>query len=523
MLSATALNKIARSKNGAVRCNEKDRSTLMIFKKGVVDLSNRLASWSTEEEDCCSWAGIQCDNVTGRVTKLDLHIDHAYNYDTLEEETFLRGEINLSLLQLEFLNYLDLSNNLFDLVSIPPPANFSDLRYLDLSLNYLVMDNLDWLSRLPSLEYLDLSNIYLENETDWLISMASLASLSELRLRSCRLRNVSSSLNFVNFTSLAILDLSYNEFFKSKFPIWLFNLSRRISSVDLSGNQFEGEIPIAFLKLQNLKSLNLNHNRLNGTIPDWESGEGNMLAYLDLSNNLLSGALPDCWGKWKQLAVLYMGSNKLTGEIPASMGTLSNLNRLDLHNNNFFGEFSLDLSKWRDMELINLENNKFSGSLPSTMPVDLFRMNLRSNQFTGNIPLQICNLRSLMILDLAENMLSGVIPRCIYNITAMASRPIHSIPQETINVTAKGQEREYKDDWLKEYDDPNVAEERNEEDDPFLKSLYLGMGLGFAVGFWGVCGSLFFIRAWRHRFFRIYYGVVDQVYVAVALKFKSFE
>ncbi|KAF7815746.1 receptor-like protein EIX2 [Senna tora] len=47
------------------------------------------------------------------------------------------------------------------------------------------------------------------------------------------------------------------------------------------------------------------------------------------------------------------------------------------------------------------------------------------------------------------------------------------------------------------------------------------MGVGFAVGFWVVCGSLFCIRAWRHRFFQWFDGVVDGVYVAMALKFKS--
>ncbi|PNX87653.1 hypothetical protein L195_g043746 [Trifolium pratense] len=28
------------------------------------------------------------------------------------------------------------------------------------------------------------------------------------------------------------------------------------------------------------------------------------------------------------------------------------------------------------------------------------------------------------------------------------------------------------------------------------------MGVGFAAGFWGICGSLFLIRKWRHAYFR---------------------
>ncbi|KAG5629269.1 hypothetical protein H5410_000986 [Solanum commersonii] len=31
---------------------------------------------------------------------------------------------------------------------------------------------------------------------------------------------------------------------------------------------------------------------------------------------------------------------------------------------------------------------------------------------------------------------------------------------------------------------------------------YISMAIGFALSFWGVCGSLFFKRSWRHAYFR---------------------
>ena len=71
---------------------ENDQKILSIFKQGVVDSSNRLSSW-IRQEDCCSWEGVYCDNITGRVR--ELHLD----------DQGLQGEINLSLLELEFLNY----------------------------------------------------------------------------------------------------------------------------------------------------------------------------------------------------------------------------------------------------------------------------------------------------------------------------------------------------------------------------------------------------------------------------------
>jgi len=93
-------------------CNEKDRSPLLLFKHSVKDHSNKLSSWSNGE-DCCAWKGVVCDNTTGRVTRLDL------NQQNLE------GEISLSLLQIEFLTYLDLSLNDFTGLTLPPILNES--------------------------------------------------------------------------------------------------------------------------------------------------------------------------------------------------------------------------------------------------------------------------------------------------------------------------------------------------------------------------------------------------------------
>jgi hypothetical protein len=88
--------------NKCVSCNEKDRRTLLIFKRGIIDHSGRLSTWSSKE-DCCAWKGVHCDNITGRVTKLDLSPPYEEKqYNSLE------GEINFIFLELEFLNYVDL-------------------------------------------------------------------------------------------------------------------------------------------------------------------------------------------------------------------------------------------------------------------------------------------------------------------------------------------------------------------------------------------------------------------------------
>ncbi|WJX94517.1 hypothetical protein P8452_75925 [Trifolium repens] len=160
LLSLTTFHKtVSSNDHKLVQCNEKDQETLLIFKKGINDSSNgKISTWLTEK-DCCAWEGVHCDNKTGRVTELDLSYQ------------FLKGEINFSILDLEFMSYLDLSYNNFDVITIPSTqhnmTHKSNLFYLDLSFGTLHMNNLDWLSLLSSLKYLNLTGIDLQKETNY--------------------------------------------------------------------------------------------------------------------------------------------------------------------------------------------------------------------------------------------------------------------------------------------------------------------------------------------------------------------
>ncbi|XP_052486586.1 receptor-like protein 35 [Gossypium raimondii] len=85
--------------------------------------------------------------------------------------------------------------------------------------------------------------------------------------------------------------------------------------IDLSNNQFEGEIPKVIGKLNLLKGLNLSHNNLNGGIP---TSIGNLtnLEWLDLSSNRLSGTIPNRLADLPFLSSFNISENQLHGQIP---------------------------------------------------------------------------------------------------------------------------------------------------------------------------------------------------------------
>nr|GFB33588.1 probable LRR receptor-like serine/threonine-protein kinase At4g36180 [Tanacetum cinerariifolium] len=168
----------------ASKCINKDRQALLGFKANLEDPEGRLSTWRPEEDECCKWSGVTCNNTTGRVTELVLS-----NFDT---ESALGGEISLPLLNLTYLNHLDLSGNCFSGTiprfigsltnlmylnldsnsfygTIPPEiGNLTNLQELSLrSLGNCTIENLDWLSHLSHLEQLNIDDNSLAKVDYW--------------------------------------------------------------------------------------------------------------------------------------------------------------------------------------------------------------------------------------------------------------------------------------------------------------------------------------------------------------------
>ncbi|PHU14055.1 hypothetical protein BC332_15260 [Capsicum chinense] len=206
------------------------------------------------------------------------------------------------------------------------------------------------LANCKQLEVLDLGNNHL-NDT-FPMWLGILPKLRVLSLRSNKLHGpIRASRSMKLFPKLRMLDLSCNAF-TAEIPTSLFhNLKamKRIyqtakgpndeyyedsvtvvtkgqelevvrilslyTTMDLSINKFEGQIPSMIGDLIALRVLNLSHNGLQGHIPT-SLGKLSVVESFDLSFNQLSGDTPETLASLTSLAVLNLSRNHLQGCIP---------------------------------------------------------------------------------------------------------------------------------------------------------------------------------------------------------------
>ncbi|KAG9141779.1 hypothetical protein Leryth_027220 [Lithospermum erythrorhizon] len=435
-----------------INCSANDLEALLDFKSGINDPEGRLLSWKSES-NCCQWSGIRCDNKTGAVINVDLHnLNPGKDEDHIGTYGFwnLSGEIRPSLLKLESLRYLDLSCNSFEGITIPeflgslnnlqylnlskagfvgsvPPTlgNLSSLQYLDISSDYsqsLVVNNFQWMRGLVSLKILDFTLLNLSSiEVNWLEILNMLPYLTEIHLQSTSLPAGSiSSLSYINFTSLAVIDLSANAF-NDLFPSWLVNVSS-LTYVNLLECSLRGRIPLGFSELLNLRYFNLalNYN-LSVDSHKFLGGSWNKIEYLILDQTNVHGKFPSTIGNMTYLTYFDMSSCNLEGGIPSSIGKLCNLTYLDLSGNILSGSLPESLEGYDTCRtssplpcLVNLEltANRLMGKLPDWLGqlFNLQQLGIGGNLLEGPIPDSIGRLRNLESITLALNKLSGPLP-----------------------------------------------------------------------------------------------------------------
>ncbi|XP_019199096.1 PREDICTED: receptor-like protein 12 [Ipomoea nil] len=332
----------------------------------------------------------------------------------------LRGVLPESIGQLSKLHSLDVSENSFE--GVINEAHFlklSNLKLLKLSFNSGLSFNFspDWNPPFQ-LQIIHFKDCKLgPNFPKWLRTQSG---FSELDISSTGISDTMPNWFWDLCSKVEYLALSNN-----KIDGELPDLSTKFGvfpEIDLSHNNFRG--PIHSLPPK-VKSLYLSNNSFVGSI----SFVCRVLKFMsiDLSDNQFSGEIPDCWHHLSRLNNLNLANNNFSGKVPPSFGYLYYLKELQLRNNNFTGELPSSLQNCTLLRILDLGRNQLTGRVPSwfgTSLVDLIIVSLRENRFFGELPQSLCHLNDIHVLDLSQNRITGRIPHCLSNFTYLSL--IHS-------------------------------------------------------------------------------------------------
>ncbi|KAK9929656.1 hypothetical protein M0R45_026746 [Rubus argutus] len=348
---------------------------------------------------------------------------------------------SLKIVQLGF-------NSFTDIVKPKTTTCLSALVVLDLQHNLFAGDFPWWLTQVPNLTVLDVSSNSFsgvvpprletsrgENQFSGSIppSFGNLSRLETLSLRGNHLTGTMPMEMLMGLVNLTTLDLSGNKFFGevaisigSLSQLMVLNLSGngfsgrvptslgslfRLTTIDLSKQNLSGEVPSELLGLPNLQVIALQENRLSGDVPEGFSSLVG-LHYLNLSSNAFSGHIPENYGFLRSLVVLSLSNNHISGSIPPDLGNCSDLQVLELQLNSLTGTIPADLSNLSSLNELDLGSNNLTGGIPEEISKcsSLTALFLDSNHLSGGIPDSLSKLLNLTTLDLSNNNLSGQIP-----------------------------------------------------------------------------------------------------------------
>jgi Leucine-rich repeat (LRR) protein len=309
----------------------------------------------------------------------------------------LTGEITSSICKLRFLILLDLSNNSLSGSTPLCLGNFSNsLSVLHLGMNklqgiipstftkdnsleYLNLNGNEFEGKIPSsinncamLEVLDLGNNKIEDTFPYFLE--KLPKLQILVLKSNKLQGfVKGPTAHNSFSTLRILDISDNDF-SGSLPTGYFNSLEAMMASDQNMIYMNATSYSSYVYSIDLtwKGVEIEFPKIQSTI-----------RVLDLSNNNFTGEIPKVIGKLKALQQLNLSHNSLTGHIQSSLGILTNLESLDLSSNLLTGRIPMQLEGLTFLAILNLSHNQFEGRIPSGEQFNTFT----ATSFEGNLGL----------------------------------------------------------------------------------------------------------------------------------------
>ncbi|KAF8775509.1 hypothetical protein HU200_004937 [Digitaria exilis] len=267
------------------------------------------------------------------------------------------------------------------------------------------------IDQLAALTFLDLSNN--PNLGGPLTpNIGNLKQLTTLNLQGCSFTgNIPKEIG--NLTQLTFLALNSNNF-TGEIPPTLGHLSN-LFLLDLTANQLSGQIPVSTSSTPGLdqlvgtKHFHFGENQLTGPISESLFNAKMTLIHVYFQNNKFTGPIPESLGLVQTLQMILLDSNQFSGPVPKNFGNLRNLTDLNLASNLLSGMVP-DLSNATQLNYLNLSNNNFTSSPAPGWFATLTSLNyllMDNDGLTGTIPSALFSLPQLQQVSLANNTFSG--------------------------------------------------------------------------------------------------------------------
>ncbi|CAN0862294.1 Receptor-like protein 30 [Linum grandiflorum] len=256
----------------------------------------------------------------------------------------LTGSIPSCLASLQFLGVLSIKNNK---LSGMLPTNFTErcrLTTLDVNQNNLHGQVPESLSLCTGLEVVDVGKNYMTGKFP--VWLEDLQYLRVLVLHSNQFGGSINSRNPIGFPVVQIFDVSSNKFVGKLPSGWFRSWNGMMKSVTNNDPDLDYMTTYSAYVYSYQTSVTLT---VKGIEREYEKIL-TIFALLDVSDNNFGGEIPETVANLKSLQLLNLSNNHFTGHIPRSFELLSQLESLHFSSNNLSGKIPLQLTELTFLE-----------------------------------------------------------------------------------------------------------------------------------------------------------------------------
>ncbi|RVW13657.1 Receptor like protein 42 [Vitis vinifera] len=307
------------------------------------------------------------NNITGSIPRSICNATYLQVLDLSDNN--LSGKVPSCLIEYGTLGVLNLRRNNFS-GAIPGkfPVNCL-LQTLDLSGNRIEGKIPGSLANCTALEVLNLGNNQMNDTFPCLLK--NITTLRVLVLRGNKFQgSIGCPKSNSTWAMLQIVDLAFNNF-SGKLPTTCFS-----TWTAMMAGENEVQSKLKHLQFRVLQFSQLYYqDAVTVTSKGLEMELVKVLTLytsIDLSCNNFDGEIPEVMGNFTALYVLNLSHNSFTGQIPSTIGNLRQLESLDLSRNGLRGEIPTQLSNLNFLSVLDLSFNQLVGRIPAGSQMQTF-------------------------------------------------------------------------------------------------------------------------------------------------------